>query len=251
MTVNANLGVGIHGDTVLTDFWYVQFAGPGDPMVVAVATLVLYTALPAFMYIYLNNNSAFFNVQQRLNYHGFLKLATRTTFSGAFGFSIVTKLYELILIMAMVHTWPSNVILPQQIRFGLGPFNDNTLLSFAMFALISSIGWGIFAVFVFSIGLFIKKNSIFLILGALIATGLIVGPGLLVMVLPKSLLFASFINVLFIPSLIAPGQMVLAVFNGKTPNVYLTFLIATAIYSSAAWLLTGLWIKHRTTRGVT
>ncbi|MDE3316708.1 hypothetical protein [Lacticaseibacillus zeae] len=240
--VTSNLGVGIHGDTPLTDFLYMQFGGSQSSVLFDSLTMMLLTGAGAFLFIYIKNNRAFYMVQQRIGYTAFLKRAVIASFLSAFGLSIITKLYELTVIIIAAGRLPSNVVLPKIARFGNGPFDDNTLLSFAIFVLLSSIGWGIYAIFIFAIGLFVRKNSIYIVLGAVLGIGLITGIALLGNL---NLIVSHVLYVIFLPTLIAPGQIRLNIFQNHQPNVYISFLLAALAYAGMSWLVMQLWLKRR------
>lgn len=92
------------------------------------------------------------------------------------------------------------------------------------FTLFSAIGWGVFAVFIFSLGIFIQKTSIHFILGAIIGTNLIVLPTIFVFNLGiKSI---PFFSLWFLPKLIAPGQLDFNLANGHNINDYILFLFS-------------------------
>lgn len=244
-TVNSALPIGVHGDTPLTDFWYVQIGGPHDSLLLDTVMMVVMTNIGAFWFIYIKNNKSFYHVQARIGYKIFLQEAASKSFLSAFFLSIATKLYELLVIVLLTKRLPSNTILPVGARYGLGPFYDNTLLSFAIFVLLSSLGWGAYAVFIFALGLFIKKNSIYLVLGAVLGTVLITGIALFA---TFNLNLSRVLYMLLPSTLIAPGQLQFGIFNGHSPNVYLSFLIATLIYAGSAVLLFHLWREHRKVR---
>lgn len=248
MNFNDSQGLARDGTTVLTQFWDIQFGRTGQPMLLSTITLILYTAMPAYLAIYVHNNHAFYNVQQRIGYQRFLADAIGTIFKGAASLSVASMLYQFVLILALVRRLPSNTMLAKEFRLGLTPFNDNTLLSLVIFMLISAIGWGIFSVFVFSVGLFIRKTSIFLVLGAVIATVLIVGSALLLPLGHGNLAFAGVLSVIMPSTLFAPGQLSFSVYNGNPPSVYLTFGLAAGLYGGLAWLALHAWLNQRRTR---
>lgn len=240
--VDRNWSVGIHGETPLTDFWYIQLGGAEDSIIIDSLMMTLLTILGAFLFIYIKNNRSFYMVQQRIGYTVFLKRAMIASFLGAFGLSIITKLYELIIIVLTTKKLPSNIILPKNIRFGNGPFYDNTLLSFAIFVLLSSIGWGVYAIFIFAVGLFVRKNSIFIVLGVVFGLSLITG---IALGANFSLFTAHILYVILLTTLISPGQLRMGIFQLHQPNVYISFFWAALAYAGMSWLIMKLWLKRR------
>ncbi len=207
--------------------------------------MILYTIFGSTLFIYIKNNHTFYNIQQRIEYVKFLKISASITFLSAFLLSIFTKIYELLFIIILLRRFPSNIKLEKFLI--QPPFNDNTLKSMIIFTLLSAIGWGIFAVFIFSLGLFIRKTSIYFVLGATVGTSLIVIPGIFVPIL--GIKSVPFFSLWFLPSLIAPGQLNFAVSNGQNINVYTLFFFSFFIYSTISWILMRQWIIRKRRRG--
>lgn len=54
-----------------------------------------------------------------------------------------------------------------------GYFSSNELIDVVFYIIFAAVGWGIFAALVFSVGLFVKKNVLFYVVGPSIAIALI------------------------------------------------------------------------------
>ncbi|NVY95967.1 hypothetical protein HU830_02010 [Lactobacillus sp. DCY120] len=197
------------------------------------------TSYGSFKSIYIKNNNYFNNVNQRIGYVSFLKKASLRTFFVAFFISLLTKIYQLILSFIILKKLPSNVVIPAE----LSPFADNRFSSCVIFIILASLGWGIYAVFIFSLGLFIKKNSIYLVLGAIVGTLLILIPGMFSRILTYGM------YILLLPTLIAPGQMTFGILGGKHPNVYIGFLLSASIYLIFSLFLMYWWMVYKQKKG--
>lgn len=241
--VHTNRELNIDGNSPLTYFWNIQLGGVDSSLIFDAMTMILLTTFSAYLYIYIKNNQSFVNVQQRIGYKLFIQKAVVRSFLSGFLLSVFSKIYQVILIISILKKFPSNVIFEQTLI--QPPFNDNTLISWSMFVLLSSIGWGVYAIFILSIGLFIKKNSVFMIIGAVIGTLLIVGPAMLL--IDKSLAF--FLTVILLPSLVTPGQMNFIINNGHDYNVYFIFILSVTLYTSISLLIIKNWINQTQKNG--
>lgn len=235
-----------NGATVLSSFWDIQFGGPGGGLFSEIMSLIIITFVGSFSFIYLKNNHAFYNVQQRIDYRGYLSLALRRTMIAAAVLSILVKIYQLLLILLITRTLPSNIPFPEEMMFGLTAFNDNTLMSVAVFTVLSAIGWAVYAAFIFSIGLFVKKNAVYVVLGAVVGLMLIALPSLIN--IPSELVSTLF-YVFLMANMISPGQAIFNSFNGNPPNVYLAFVLASLFYAGIAYLLIRLWVRRQRMEG--
>ncbi|NVY96589.1 hypothetical protein HU830_05365 [Lactobacillus sp. DCY120] len=240
--IKKNMGAGVDGTTPLTNFWYFQFGGVGDSLISATLTLILFTTIASMESIYLKNNNTFYNVQTRIGFGEFLRRSVGKVLALTFSLTVIIKLYQLGLISLIFGQLPSNIILPEPIRYGLGPFDDNLLTSWLIFTLLSALGWGIYAIFVFAVGLFVPKNSVYLVLGVVLGIIALTIPGILSRI---NSILTYLMYFIFIPTLIAPGQATFGVWGGKFPPVYLTFSSAALIYLGSAFLLMRVWVSRQ------
>lgn len=239
--LKVNSGLAVDGTMPLTNFWNIQLSGADSSLSLEIITMMLFTTFTPSLFIYMKNNQFFGNIHQRIGYEKFLKDSLVKSFMSAFILSFITKVYELTLISVLLNEFPSNIILEDNLI--IPPFSDNTLKSWIIFVLLSSIGWGIYAVFIFSIGLFIKKNSLYLIIGAIVGSILIVVPGMLVPILGA--LSVPFFSTWFLPSLVAPGQMDFIISNGVNNNVYIYYIFSVLIYLTISWGLIQKWLVQK------
>ncbi|MCZ3727523.1 hypothetical protein [Lactobacillus jensenii] len=105
----------------------------------------------------------------------------------------------------------------------------------------SSIGWGIFSVFIFACGLYIKKNPLFIVSGAVLGLILLLLPTLYGMM--NYFLYAV-ANVTEISTLIAPGMIDFA--SQKAPGgIMIIWIISAILYALIAWILMMTWQKKQ------
>lgn len=233
----------IDGTTPISLFWLIQFSGVDTSIIMDLIKLIIFTILVAYPWLYIKNNHSFSNVQQRIGYKTYLKLSTIKVFRWGFILSLLSHIYELSLLSLLLKKLPSNQPLAADLIYFA--FRDNTLGSWGLFTLLAALGWGIFAVLIFCVNLFINKNSIALVSGAIIGTLLIVAPAMLLFNDAAKFL----LSVVILPSLIIPGQLAFTNIKGEPFNVYLLFVLASAFYLSCAYVLSAIWVKHKQRNG--
>ncbi|MDF7638928.1 hypothetical protein PT285_05885 [Lactobacillus sp. ESL0791] len=229
-------------------FFIVQIFGFREPMDMRLVKMILATIIGAGIFIYLKNNNSFINVQQRIGYRRFLKKGILTTFLSAASLSGLTCLYDFILISCLYHPFEFRVndtgYLSNLLEWYFSPSDLQTIL---MFVLMSSLGWGVFALLVFSIGLFIRKTALYLPIGFIIGLVLLFVPLVLVGLAPSNLLARQLTFTTFLPSLLAPGIHNLNMLPPLNPA--LAFIFAVVIYTTAAAILITIWYKRKLRKG--
>jgi hypothetical protein len=238
---SAYSGVRKSGSVAVVVFYDLQFGGALQSIVVASAMLLTYSVIGSIFYIYVKNNRSFYNVHQRIGYRRFLQNGTLSAFFYAAVLAIVTSVYEMVLISVTFYKFNFYTKDTAFIAEGSKHFSQNTLIDLTTFVVLSAIGWGVYSVFIFSIGLFIKKTSIFVVLGVIVGTGLILLSGMANLGLGGKL--ASFFYVWFLPVLISPGKMSFGAYLPPV-NILLAFWIAVLVYLAISWLIMRLWLKQ-------
>ena len=235
----------INGEMQMYLWWDVQFSGADADVIISLLSLILFTTFGSYTAIYIKNNPFFIFVQQRTGYKQFLKSTFLKTFSTCVCVSVITKVYGLLLISALCKQLPSNVKLDE--LFLTTAFRDNTWGSWLTFVLLSSIGWGVYAILICAIGLFIKKNSVFLVSGGVIGILLILVPAMTSFNEPTKVLVSPMLLV----SLIEPGQLTL--FHGEITMqmIVLFYLLAIVIYLGISGLLVKKWVHDTKKMGGT
>ncbi len=154
-------------------FFSIQPNGWNENIINLVMMLAFVPTFGAGLLIYCKNNNMFGAVQQRIGYHDFIKGGIINSFIVGFLFSLMTNLYQLALIRVFYYPFFFK-IRPRKLYIGARPgyFSTNQLIDLFSYVILAAVGWGIFAVFIFSIGLFVSKNSIYLILGPCVGLGL-------------------------------------------------------------------------------
>ncbi len=233
-----------NGDKSLSLLYGVFDFGYYQSVAMSSLKFLIVAGIGSFVFYYIKNSLVFINYQQRLGYKGFLKRASLQIFSTAAVLACLTELYQMLLLSLLskpLHFFnPSPFLVMEKKIF----FTPDSLVNTLLFLLTSAIGWGIFAVFVFAINLFIKKNVLCCISSLIIGILLIVFPGILNMVLGSSSIFSGVLYAIFVPALLAPGQMS---FGGYLPplNIGIAFLLTAVIYMTMTIIMMKLWLKKK------
>lgn len=236
-------GMDNNGTTPMSLWWLTQFAGTESLIMIDTLQLIIFTCLGSACGVYMKNNQFFTFVHQRIGYKRFLKSLYMQSFIAAFSFSVITNVYSLILFSVLCKQMPSFVKIDDLLINTA--FQDNTLPSWLVFVLMSALGWGIYAILICSIGLFIRKNSVYLVSGAIIGTLLIVVPAMLIFNDSLRYLF----SIVILPSLLVPGQVHFFQNFDTPPNVFLIFIFAASLYVVISSLIAKKWIKAIQTHG--
>ncbi|RMC24159.1 MULTISPECIES: hypothetical protein [unclassified Lactobacillus] len=237
LSAKGNISVGL--------FFALQSGGGGSNILVDISQMSLLTIIGSAFFVYLKNNNIFSNVQQRIGYATFLKQSLKNTFGAAAILSLATNLYEMFLInwfyFPFMYKTNDQVYL-HAIRSANILADD--LSEILLFIFLSAIGWGIFAILVFSVGLYIRKNAFYPIIGPLLGLILILLPTLGNM---NNLIWHTFSYAWFFFSLVAPGQYT---FISQAPPIkpIFAFIIATFIYLAIAAVLISVWYKQKIER---
>ncbi|WEV41004.1 hypothetical protein [Lactobacillus sp. ESL0681] len=227
------------GNISVHTFFELQ-SGLNDNIMVDILEMFLFPLLGSVLFIYLKNNSLV-NLQQRIGYRGFLKRGITTTFLAGAGISLLTNLYEMGLINWFYYPFVYNFADPDLNSFRPSNLTNNDLTEIILFIIFAAIGWGIFAIFIFSVGLFVRKTALYFAMGPVL--------GLILILLPilgniHSLVWRVFSYSWFVYTLIAPGQYT---FISEAPPIKpgLSFVIAAIIYLAIAALLIGIWYSKQ------
>lgn len=233
-------------DVSINLFFSLQPKGVNENIIAAVIMMALAPVLGSGLFIYLKNNNMFSAVQQRIDYKSFLKKGVVTTFFGAMSVSLITNLYQIGLINWFYYPFVFKTI-PRKLAQGYRPgyFSPNELFDLILYIILAAIGWGVFAVLVFSVGLFVRKNALYLILGPVLGLALVL---LAVLGNMNSLIWRTFAFSWFFYTLTAPGQYT---FAGQLPpiNSLVAFFIAAIIYLVIAASLIKIWYRRKRKQG--
>ena len=142
-------------------FFSIQPNGWNENIISLVMMLAFVPTFGTGLIIYFKNNNMFGAVQQRVGYHKFLKTGVINSFVVGFLFSLITNIYQLALISVFYYPFFFKTR-PLKLYIGARPgyFSTNQLIDLCSYVTLAAVGWGIFAILIFSIGLFIVKNSI-------------------------------------------------------------------------------------------
>ncbi|WEV44165.1 hypothetical protein OZX56_02750 [Lactobacillus sp. ESL0684] len=215
-------------------------SGLSDNVVLDVVQMFLFPLLGSVLFIYLKNNSMV-NIQQRIDYRGFLKRGISTTFLAGAGISLLTNIYEMGLINWFYYPFIYDFNDPFLNGIRPGNFTNNDLTEIILFIIFAALGWGVFAVFIFSVGLFVRKTALYFAMGPVLGLMLIL---LVTLSNMSSWAWRAFYFSWLPYTLIAPGQYTLI---GMAPPIRpgLSFVIAAMIYLAVAALLISIWCKKQ------
>lgn len=205
-----------------------------------IVALLLFPMMGSFVPIFIKNNNELTNVIQRIGYNTFLKRAAKQTFLIGMLFSLITEIYTIILInwnYAPIAFTKNSLYLRQEVN----AFSTDSLVQLLAFLLTSALGWGIFSVLVFACGLYIKKNPIYLVSGAVL--------GLFLLLLPSFYGTTNYFlyivaNITEVITLTTPGMVNL--FSSQAPGgIWLMWILSAAFYSFLATILMIFWKKQQ------
>lgn len=146
----------------------VQPLGVDETMIGAIAIFLFVPIIGAALAIYIKNNHELYNVVGRTGWKKFFARNISYTFLGGVGLYWLGCLLEGLIISIFYHGFvymPYNEII--LIR-GDNYLSLNNLANLLIKITLFGIGWGIYAVFIFSVALFVKKNSLCLFLGPVV-----------------------------------------------------------------------------------
>lgn len=146
----------------------VQPFGIDETMIGSIVISLLVPIIGEALAIYIKNNHELFNVVSRTGWNYFFTKSISYAFWGAVFLYWVGCLLEALIIDIFYHGFvymPYNEIILMR---GDGYFSLNNLANLLIEVVLNGIGWGIYATFIFSVALFVKKNSLCLFLGAVV-----------------------------------------------------------------------------------
>ncbi|WEV70470.1 hypothetical protein OZY43_05875 [Lactobacillus sp. ESL0785] len=244
--IKDNQGILIKGNISVHLFFTMQSGGGNDGIMVDLIMMLVFSIIGSGIFVYLKNSNIFSGVQQRVGYRQFLKKGIINTFLSGMGLSLITNLYEMLLINWFYFPFVYNFH-DTNLSEGMRPgyFTTNDLTEILLFIILAAIGWGIFSVLVFSVGLFVQKNALYISIGPIL--------GLILILLPilgnmNNLVWRTFSFSWFLYTLVAPGQYT---FMSQRPpiNSLVAFILAGVIYLVVALLIINLWYRRKLREG--
>lgn len=137
-------------------------------MIGAIAIFLFVTIVGAALAINIKNNHELYNVVSRTGWNNFLTNSTAYAFLGAVGLYWLECLLEILLISIFYKEFGYVPYNETVLLRGDGYFSLNNLANLLIKIIFFGLGWGIYATFIFSVALFVKKNSMCLFLGAVV-----------------------------------------------------------------------------------
>lgn len=193
-----------------------------------------------FIWIYSKNNNFFFNIIQRIGYTKFLKKGALYSFLGGSLLSVMMSFYQLSFLTLLIHPLQLNTPVTNQSE-GISAFDNGNLWSIVQFTTLAALGWGVYAVFVFAVTLWIKKNVLAMVSGGLLGVLLFVLPALLAQLLQG--IGTTFFYPVQISTLLSPGLITYPSIPIEQAASY--FPYALLFYALLAIFLMILWVKQK------
>ena len=227
-------------------FFSLQPGGYEDNFVIDIIMLILIPTLGSGLFVYFKNNNMFSLIQQRQGYFHFFKKSFKNIIFNSIFISVITNIYQVGLINWFYYPFFFKSLNSKTMAgYRPGYFSTNEMIDLITYIVLAAIGWAIFSILVFSIGLFVNKNTFYLVLGPIVCLGLT----LIIILTNVNNIVLRIISYIVLPyTLLAPGQYALA---GQLPpiNSYLSFLISMLLYLIIATELIRIWYKRKKTEG--
>ncbi len=178
----------------------------------------------------IDNTNKFSNVlKTRFGTSAYIK----KSFISNFIFSTLCIFMILLIILLYIHLFLAPINFGNNLSVGMTTdaqtYVSNEFINLIIFILFTSVGYGVFSSFVFSLQLFIKNIFVFRILGVIIGFILYTGPILLANTLSFVPMLQNLISYFFIGYLINPGVMTTSQLLPVNP--YVSYLFSVLIYT--------------------
>lgn len=233
------------GDVSLNVFYNQQILQDGN-MALMVLMLILLALLGSIMFILIKNNNELNFAVLCIGYKEFLKKGLLATF----GWAALANLTNQIIMLFILYFGfaPIDFSVPLNMDIGhqwLLPVLRSNLAELIAYLLTSSIGMGIFASLVFSIGLFINKTGIYIAAPIIL---ILLDYLLVYVIFPVNKLVMIIDHVLFLSDLFTPG---LTNFYGKYNPLgsLLSWAVSSIFWCVIIYLLSRLWVKRQLKEG--
>ncbi|MBS9335286.1 hypothetical protein LQZ24_03250 [Fructobacillus sp. M1-13] len=219
-------------------FYFLQI-GQSNPAYDLVLFCML-TIFANFIFVYAKNSPFFFNIIQRIGYRRFLTKGVVVSFIGGATLSLLMSLYQLVLLSLFIHPLSFGPVADNKAN-GLAFYDDGNLWSTIQFCFLAAIGWGIYAMFVFSATLWVKKTAIAIVSGSLLGVAFFLAPAILAQLLNGHLSGALYS--LQVSTLIAPGMVSYPTISMDKTVFY--FICAACLYTLLTVSSASLWMKKK------
>ncbi len=152
------------------DYLYdmVQYGGANETVIGEVASYLLVPMIGAGLAIYMKNSHELYSIVSRIGWSQFFKKSIKYTFWGATILYWLGCLIEMVIINIFYHHFVYQPFAQDILIRGDGYFSLNNLANLVIKTILNGFGWGIFAIFIFNLALFVKKTSLCFFLGPVI-----------------------------------------------------------------------------------
>ena len=223
----------------------VQPYGSDETMIGSIAIFLLLPIIGSGLAIYIKNNHELYSVIGRTGWKSFFKKCMGYTFWGATGLYWLGCLLEILMINTFYHPFIYTAFSNDILQGGYGYFSLNSLANLLIKIILNGIGWGIYALFILSVALFINKVSIALSLGPVIGFVIILQERFAPDV---GRVLTNISNIWDITNITNPLEKGIA--GLPTPAIYYLNYVTTAVfYIALTAVLLRLWYVKNVERG--
>lgn len=189
--------------------------------------------------IYVKNTAMFSMILTRKSYKQVINATLKKIFFGAFILRISQALIELLLLNFLFA--PTKLLSHSDFLINGMPaiFSSNGITNLLLYLILSAIGWGITAMLLFALSLYIKKTTLILPMVLLVNLVLVVLPGMLNLLTAGKL--SPIFYLIFLPLITSPGEI-----NFGTPtmpyNLLLMYTATATLCLIGTYILISKWI---------
>lgn len=181
--------------------------------------IILILVLPNILgydFVRIKNNKASYFIISRLGKKKFERLKTLSIYISSFVFCLISNIIILLFIHFFHYPITFNTLSPEIYSYTT-LFSTNELISLIVYVIFSSIGCGVFSLFLYSISVFIKNQYIFRCSGLLFGIALYMIPPFIGLKFGLNSFIYNLTALAFIPNLITPGMAGTGVYQQITP----------------------------------
>lgn len=229
------------------DYLYdmVQSDGANETVIGEVASYLLVPMIGASFAIYMKNSHEIYSIISRIGWNCFFKKSIKYTFWGAAFLYWLGCLIEMVMINIFYHHFVYQPFAQDILIRGDGYFSLNNLVNLFIKTALNGLGWGIFALFIFSIALFIKKTSLCLFLGPIVGYLITVQESLSVHISGLVCAVSNFWDIINIINPMGNGR----VENPSPAIYYLNYATTAFFYITLTAVLLRIWYMKNVERG--
>lgn len=227
-------------------FDMVQHDGANETTIGEIAIYLLVPMIGAALAIYLKNSHELYSIVSRIGWSRFFRKSIKYTFWSAVILYWLGCLLEMLIINIFYHPFVYQPFARDILIRGDGYFSLNNAVNLLIKTTLNGFGWGIFALFIFSLALFVKKNSLCFCLGPIVGY-LITILGYLVEDIGGTVCVIS--NIWDIVNIMNPIEKNIMVENPLPAIYYLNYATTAIFYITLTSVLLRIWYMKNVEKG--